>query len=122
MHIEYSLHFRGDKAEWRCRRCRATRSIRTGSRFANSNLSIGQQIHLMIDFLATAKGCAVAKAWDISPRTVYAHWGDYRSWMANSIRQGLPDWRFDSCMFTMMKPLLCVFGMSMMEHSTPKSC
>ncbi len=56
LHIEFTNRYHGDLMQFRCRHCRNTLSIRTGSKFSHSNLSIAQQLHLMIDFLATAKG------------------------------------------------------------------
>lgn len=55
MHLECTQHFKEDQIQWRCSRCRNTHSVRDGSRF-HGNLSIANQLHLMIDYLATAKG------------------------------------------------------------------
>lgn len=71
MTISPSTRFVTDGVEWRCRRCRRRKSIRSGTMWSQySNLSVMNQLRLLIAFEAGATATSTGSQWEIGRHAV----------------------------------------------------
>ena len=80
MRLERSKHFAKDKFCWRCPRhnCRTRRSVREGSFFANSNLSLRKQLLIAINFATESSASSTAQRLRIDRKSVQKIYGRIR--------------------------------------------